>query len=701
MKWIVILGLVYPVLAFPQTKPEIGDELTVTATRVERPSLDVPASIDRVVSDDIRFARPQSSLAESLGRVPGIVVQNRQNYAQDLQISVRGFGARSTFGVRGLRLIADGIPASFPDGQGQVTHFDLGTADRIEVLRGPFSVMYGNAAGGVINVVTESGLSYAGRNATAIGGDFSLGSFNTRREAFRAGGTQDQTDWIFSGSRFHTDGYRQHSSANRDQFNTKVIQTLESGATLTLVGNYLNAPEALDPLGLTRVQMNIDPRQVAATALTFDTRKSLRQSQAGAVYADRLGDWLLNVSAYGGHRDVRQYLAIPLTPTGQLAATSSGGVVDLDRSFGGGALRLTRSSSLLGRPFTLNIGTEYETMDEVRKGYINNNGSLTTLKRNENDYVTAFSAYAQGEWRFAEKWFALGGVRANSVPFRVADHYIAPGNGDDSGGKRYSAVTPVLGLLYKVTPVVSVYANAGTGFETPTFAELSYQIGKSGPNFSLQASNSQHAEVGVKAIVAERLRVNAAVFDIQTRDEIAIQSNLGGRSTFQNVGRTSRTGFELGANAVLPYGFDANLAWTRLSAKFLDTFNSVANTPAVAVTVPAGSTLPGVPRAVLYAELRWRFAPAGFTTALEFQHKARVWVDDRNSEAADTSNVFNYAAAFTQLSGKWRLTEYFRVDNLTNRRYAGSVVVNDANLRFYEPAPGRATVAGIQAKYGF
>ena len=668
------------------------DAITVTGTRTERPSMEVPASVDRVEGDDIHFARPQVNLSESLNRVPGISVQNRQNYAQDLQISSRGFGGRATFGVRGLRLIADGIPASFPDGQGQVSHIDLGSARSIEVLRGPFALMYGNASGGVINVVTESGLP------PSAGGDLSFGSYGMSRIGLKLGGAVAGGDGIVSTALFHTDGYRQHSSADREQANAKLSMPL-GGGNFTLVANVLASPDTQDPLGLTRAQMVADPRQVAAAALQFDTRKTAAQNQLGGAYEQRFADWTLNVSAYGGNRNVRQYLAIPLAT--QAAATHSGGVVGLDRDFGGLALRLSRDTTLLGSPLTLSFGGEYETFTERRKGFINNNGSIAALKRDEDDYVAQSGAYAQGEWRFAENWIAVAGVRASSVQFKVSDYFIAPGNGDDSGRKRYSAVTPTGGLLYKLTPATSLYANAGRGFETPTNTELAYRLTGSGPNFNLNASTSEHFEAGVKSIVAERLRVNAALFTIDTKDEIAIESNSGGRSTFKNVGRTNRKGIELGGTAFLPLGFEAFMAWTRMEAKFLDRFTSVANTPAVAVTVPAGNALPGVPRAVFYGEVRWRHAPSGFTAALEYLHKSRVWVDDRNSEAADSYGITSLAGGFVQNSGKWRFSEYLRVDNLADRKYAGSVVVNDANLRFYEPAPGRNYVAGVSAKYSF
>jgi iron complex outermembrane receptor protein len=663
---------------------------------VERPTLDVPASIDRVDAEDLRFARPQVNLSESLGRVPGISVQNRQNYAQDLQISSRGFGGRSTFGVRGLRLIADGIPASFPDGQGQVSHFDLSSAERVEVLRGPFSVLYGNAAGGVINIMT-------GRGEPGFSADASFGSFGSLRTGLQVGaklgggGLHGAGDVLVSGSRFHTDGYRQHSAADREQLNAKLALPL-AGGSLTLVANAFDSPDVQDPLGLTRAQMNADPRQVVATALQFDTRKTASQNQFGAAFARGFAGWTLNAALYGGHRDVRQYLAIPLAT--QAGATHSGGVVDLDRNYGGGTLRLSRDSTLLGLPFTLSFGGELEHMVERRKGFINNLGAIAGLKRDEDDTVTSAAVYAQGEWRLSPRWIALAGLRANRVAFRTEDFFVAGANLDDSGRKSYSATTPVAGLLYKITPAVSAYANTGRGFETPTFAELAYRTTGAGLNFGLNASRSRHLEIGVKALVGERLRLNAALFDIATRDEIAIESNSGGRSTFKNAGRTHRGGIELGATAALPHGFEAVLAWTRMEAKFLDTFASVAGTPAVAVTVPAGSFLPGVPRSTLYAEARWRHAPSGFTAGLEFQRKSRVWVDDRNSEAADAYGITSAAAGFVQRVGGWRFSEYVRIDNLTNRRYAGSVIVNDANLRFYEPAPGRNAIIGIQAKLG-
>jgi iron complex outermembrane receptor protein len=286
------------------------------------------------------------------------------------------------------------------------------------------------------------------------------------------------------------------------------------------------------------------------------------------------------------------------------------------------------------------------------------------------------------------------------VAFTSADHYIVPGappNPDDSGAKAYQASTPSAGLLYRLTPATSLYASYGRGFETPTFAELAHQNTGSGLNFALQASKSRHYEAGVKSVIGSRARVNAALFSIETDDEIVVDQSLNGRTTFKNAGRTRRNGAELFADASLGAGFEGTLAWTILDATFRDSYSS--GTPPQ--TVAAGNRLPAVPKNYLYGELRWRHAPTGFAAALEVLSKSDVAVNDLNTEFAEAYTVANLAFGFTQQKTKWRLTEYLRVDNVTDKKYAGSVIVNETNGRYYEPSPQRSMTVGVQAKLQF
>ena len=655
------------------------DAVVVTATRVPQPSLEIPASVDRIYADEIRQGRPQVNLSESLGRVPGIVVQNRQNYAQDLQVSSRGFGARATFGVRGIRLIADGIPATMPDGQGQASTFSLGSAERIEVLRGPFSALYGNAAGGVIAVETEDPPA-----TPTVEPSLFLGSYDTWKAGVRFGGY----NFLGELSRFETEGYRQHSAATRDQLNAKM-----NLGPLTLVVNALRQPDSQDPGGLTRAQFESDPRQASPTAEPFNTRKTVDQDQAGVRLQHRLGGTSsLEAMVYGGQREVRQFLGFrgdsPFTPL------SSGGVVDLDRSYGGAALRFFINPDEAWR---FSVGAEYERMDERRRGFVNDNGVEGALLRDEDDVVDSTDLFAQAEWRFAGRWSAHGGLRTSRVEFRVDDHFIGGINPDDSGAKDYSATTPVAGLVFRPTKLLSVYGNVGRGFETPTFAELAHQNAGSGPNFALEPAKSRHAELGAKTVLPGRARVNLALFDIEVKDEIVVDVNASGRTTFKNAGRTERRGVELAAETLLRGPWKASVSYTRMDAAYKDAFTSI--TGGATVTTPAGNLIPGIPRSQAYASLGYQ--REAYYAQLEALRRSRVAVNDANSQFADAYTVANVVFGLVQRGEKWRLTEFVRIDNLGDRDYAGSVIVNEGNLRFYEPAPGRSYLLGVQATLQF
>lgn len=665
--------------------PVLLPEVSVSATRVERDNMDLPVAIDTVDQRSIREANPQVNLSEALNRVPGVAVQNRQNYAQDLQLSSRGFGARSTFGVRGVRLIADGIPATMPDGQGQAATFNLPTAERIEVLRGPFSSLYGNAAGGVVQIFTADGPPQPTFTSNAA-----AGSFNTWKIDQQYGGQHGPLSAVVDISRFETDGYRDHSAARRDSGNAKLGYDLGSSGRITLVVNYLDQPETQDPLGLTAAQVAQNPRQATATAYTFNTRKSITQAQGGLTWELPLGNGdTLNARAYAGDRQVTQYLAIPLAA--QNVATSSGGVVDLDRGYNGMGLRWTREGQISGRRFSLSAGVDHDRMSERRRGFMNNNGVSGTLKRNEDDTVSNTDLYVQGEWQATAKLGLFAGARRSRVNFESKDYFVAPGNPDDSGAVDYSQTTPVMGATWRITPTVNAYANIGQGFETPTFAELAYRPGgATGLNFALRPATSLHREIGLKALTGSHGHLNVALFRIDTQDEIIVNSSAGGRTDYRNASGTLRKGLELAWQQQYAHGFQSAIAWTLLDATFKDPY-----TPGGGGAVAAGNRLPGVAPNLLYGELVWRDVASGFHAGAELRHSGKVFVNDQNSEAAGSYTIGSLRAGLQQRGKGWRISEFLRVDNITDRNYVGSVIVADGNGRYYEPSPGRSLTLGV------
>jgi iron complex outermembrane recepter protein len=684
------------------------DSVVITATRIAEDSRDLPVSVDRIDARTIRDGQLQVNLSESLMTVPGVSAQSRQNYAQDLQLSVRGFGARSSFGVRGVRLYSDGIPGTMPDGQGQFSQFDLSSADHIEVLRGPFSALYGNSSGGVIAIFTEDA-----KPGYRVGAATEYGAFNTQRYAMKTTGDNGPVNYVIDASHFQTDGYRVHSDAERNLFNAKASTGLSDTSKLTVVANAVQTPFVQDPLGLTRAQVAADPTQAGVNAIAYNTRKSLAQEQLGVVYDNKLSaaDDVV-ASVYTGHRTTTQFQAIPQA-TQQAAPLYPGGVIDLDRAYWGVDLHMSDQRTVGGTPLLLVAGVNYDDLAEARKGYLNYIGAELgvegALRRDEANNVYDFDQYLQAQWDPTDRWRLVAGVRNNLVEVTSHGHLAVLDAADSEVS--YSAVNPVAGVTYRVTSAINAYASYGKGFETPTLNDLAYRSvdgSLPGLNLGLKPARSDNYEVGIKT-GNDSLRANLAAFYIKTVDELAVLQNLGGRTVDQNIGETNRRGLELAVDAKWAGGFTAQLAYTYIKAIVAQQYftcvtapcNPLANPtgppPPNYLPVNEGNFLPAVARNSLYVGVSWNYAPLGFSTTLETIARAKIYADDRNTDAAASYWVANLRAGFKQETTHWSFSEFARLDNLANRAYVGSVIVNDANSRFFEPAPGRTAYVMFNA----
>ena len=686
----------------PEPPAAPPQSVVVTATRTAARAFDVPASIDRVDGDLARDDRAQVNLSESLAGVPGLIARDRQNYAQDVQISMRGFGARASFGLRGIRVYVDGIPATFPDGQGQVTNVDIGSIDHIEVLRGPVSALYGNSAGGVIQVFTQD----AAQQPTVEAGA-AIGNDGVQRENAKASGRAGAFGYLLSASHFQTQGYRTHSAARRDIANAKLTFDADDLGKFTLVANSVDVPEAQDPLGLTRAAYAADPRGVDAGALAFNTRKRIAQDQLGVVWERTLGAASgLRVMLYTGHRATAQFQSITLGA--QANPLSPGGVIALSSDYNGADARWTWRSHPGDAPFTLVAGLAADRLGQHRQGYQNLTGSGAgailgvqgPLRRDEQDTAADVDPYLQAAWQLTPDWLLSAGVRHSSVRIASADRYITPTNGNDSGHRHYEQTLPVLGLLYAATSQVHLYANAGRGFETPTLNELAYRSdGAPGLNFGLRPATSDNLEAGVKTQSTSLGDLSAAVFQTRTRDEIVTYNSTGGRSTYQNVGATRRRGVEIGWSRTWLDNLRAQVAWSVLDASYRNAFESCNLSPCPVASqqpVAAGNRMPGVARSSVYGALAW--SPAqGWRGGVDVRALGKVMVNDINSDAAAGYVTASASAGYVALVGRWRLSGFVRSDNLFDRRFAGSVIVNEGNGRFFEPATGRTWLGGAAA----
>jgi len=683
-----LLFILIAAIVSPQAYAEDAINLApvvVTATKNAQNSFDLPVAIDVVEKKDIQNGQLQMLLSESLIRVPGITAQNRNNQAQDPQISSRGFGSRSAFGVRGIRVYVDGIPLTMPDGQGQPGIVDLSAIKSIEVMRGPFSALYGNSSGGVIQMFTED----APKNAE-IGGTVMFGSDNTKRQVLNGTGTAEKIEYLLNVSNFETDGYRDHGAGQKQAVTAKFKINFSEDTKITTLINWFDQ-KAQDPSGLPRVATATEPsafsnpKGVVDAVNTANTRVTRSHTQIGLNLEHAFNENnALNLMTYIGSRDNEQILATNATGTSSRASIIS-------REFYGTDMRWDNKGTAFNKPYAFSVGVNYGKSADARLD--NNITPTVALNRDEDNIVHNFDQYVQGKLSVLDNVDIHAGARHTKVVLDVKDKFISGLNLDNSGSVTYQKTTPVIGVVWKVTPTFNLYANYGRGFETPTFVEAAFDVvtGGAKPNLTLKPSESRNIELGAKAFIGDNTQANLNVFRITTKDELVISASANGRTVYTNANDTKRTGAELSIDSRYDNNISTYFSYSLLNAEFDSTF----------AAIPAGNNIPGTYKTQLYGEVAWKYAPLGFSTAFEGRHNSKTYVNDTNTDAAPSYTIFNVRAGFEQKLANWSFSEYLRIENMFDKNYIGSVRVNDGNLRFFEPAADRNFLLGLNANYKF
>ena len=675
-------------LALVPARAQVLEEVIVSASRAEMRSFDAPAAVQTVGREAIAGAGAQVNLSEALVRVPGLTILERQNYAQDLQVSIRGFGARAAFGIRGIRLLIDGIPATTPDGQGQSSSISLTSTERIEVLRGPLALLYGNSSGGVISAFTQDAPA-----ETTANYQYFTGAYGLRRADYQLAGTAGNAGIVADYATFSSDGYRANSAAERRQFNTSVRFDANAQTRVHMVFNQFDMPLAQDALGLKKEQLS-DPWAAGTGALSYQTRKVVLQNQWGTSVNYRLdADHGLSTRAYYGTRDNLQY---------QVASASAptGGWVGLGRAYYGIGAQYNARSLWNDTPLQWAAGYEFDRSVERRQAGKASGGQKTSdpVTRNEDNQAQNSDAFVQATAHLGEYLSLTGGLRWSNVSLSSTDLYLQ--DGDGSGAINYRATNPVLGLTWHAANTLNVYANYGQGFESPTLAEVAYSTISAAPavvrgsfNTNLNASNSQHYELGAKWTPAPQTRLDLALYQISTSNEIMVDTTSASQSSYKNAPNTTRSGWELSASTWLHPQISLRLSAAAIDAQYATT---VAGS-----TLQAGNKLPGIPQTTVFSELAWETAldATGARAALELVQAGRIYANDANTASADGHTVFNLALQQRWAVDKGTLTVYGRINNLTDERYVGSVIVNqNATLQYYEPGLPRNWLLGLSLR---
>jgi iron complex outermembrane recepter protein len=633
---------------------------------------------------DITELQPGSraDAAELLQGINGVQADSRSNYAQDTRITLRGFGARSAFGVRGLDLQIDGIPLSMPDGQGQFSGAVLDGVTKISVLTGPVAALYGNGAGGVINLQTSA--PQANRVVVDSTADEAGLARHHILAEFRGANPHDVNLGVrIQVSKLNADGNRPHAGAEREQLGAQVYYTLDNGVQAQYRFDKEDAPLLQDPLGLTQAQWLADPYQINGSAEFFNTRKSISHQQHAFSLRQTQGDERWQIALWQGDRHIQQYLA----QKGD-ALANSGGVVDLSRQFSGGNGNYTWDFDFAKQALSFTLGCEWSAMNDTRKGYVNNAGVAGDLRRNELGQADNRDAYALLQWQATPQWQWLLGARQSHIALQVDDYFIIPTkNADDSGNKTFNRSSQTLSTYYQINAEFSVHAAVGDGFETPTLTEMAYTNGDKGFNNSLDAAANRQQEIGVD-YQHKDLTLALTAFNIETRDELVVDQSINGRTTYLNAAGTERKGVEFNGIYRLNEYFDMRIALNYLDATYTQgKFTSLQ--------------LPGVAKLNHYAQLNWSpLENELLKFGLSAVHRAQVAASDNNQIKAPAYDTLDFSA-----SGKIDLGVqadwWIKLANLTDETYVGSVIVNQTNGRSFESASGRNLAAGVRFGYEF
>ncbi|MDO5505149.1 MAG: TonB-dependent receptor [Pseudoxanthomonas suwonensis] len=661
-----------------QDMPRQLDAIIVKAAPLSNAPERQPGAVSVVVGERVRAENPGFSLSEVLRGVPGLSVRDRHNAAQDLQMSIRGAGARSPFGMRGMQVIIDGIPATMPDGQSQVSHLDIGTLHHVEVLRGPLATLRGNGSQGVLLAETERGQAPSTLRLGA--------TFNEERDwRWGLGGSMAEGRWDLRAGigRQRGHGFREHSASDKSQGNLRWGWQTDAAGRIDVVLNSL-AQFALDPQGLTRTEFEHAPWLAAPSAKAFNTRKRVRQDQAGLRWQRELSARnSVTLAIHHGSRQVTQFQSIPVAV--QQAPGHGGGVIDLDRRYGG-----MEANWVHATPGDIRgvVALSRQQMQERRQGFENFLpgtgepvlGTRGRLRRDEDTRLLSTDAYVQVQWPLGEAFSLDTGARHSRIDMEIHDDFLA--NGDDSGTLRFQRTLPVAALHWHPLDGRGLHLAWGRGFETPTMNELAYGPDGSGPNRQLRPALSSQWELGGQ-YAAGASRLSFALFDIRTRDEIVVASSSGGRTTYRNAARTQRRGLEAGW--VWQHAdWQADAAWTLLDARMDD-----------------GATgelrLPGTARHWGSLSLR-RALGNGFHVGLGLDASSAL--ETGGTERAPGAVSWHLSGRRTWQAGRSRINAFARIDNLFDRRYAGSVIVGQAQQRYYEPAPGRTLSIGFEMDIG-
>jgi len=649
----------------------------LTATRLAFSSQRAPLAVSVVDQALVQRAQPQLSLQESMQAVPGVFTLNAENFAQDLRIAIRGFGARAAFGIRGIKLLVDGVPESTPDGQAQLDNLDLGLVERIEVVRGPSSGLYGNASGGVISIRTQQ----AGENPY-VEGRLSVGSYGFQRYQLKTAAQLGKFQYVLYNAYTQIKGYREHSGMKNNLLNARLQLEPDSLSRIVLLFNHLYSPQADDAGALTLDQMAENPRQARDRNLAFATGEEVEQGRLALQYQRRLAKGhQLRLRSYYLYRDFNNRLPF-----------ETGGRVSLNRTYWGGGLNYLYQGKLLGLEYHSNVGLDVDIQNDHRQRFDNLQGEQGEKRLDQDEAFRSTAAFWMQKLRLLPAWELSLGMRLDVLHLEARDAFLT--NGDDSGSLSYRQFNPIVGMSYVLGPGMVLYTNLATSFESPALSELSANpAGSGGFNAELKPQRATNYELGLRGEAAGKLAWDLALFSIALRDELVPYElpDFPGRTFFRNAGRSARKGIE------------ASLKWRIIKSLELQSSYTYSDFRYREYTTPdgnfEGNRLPAIPPHHFYLGLTYQ-ASRGFMARLQLRRVGEMYAEDFNEVRIAPFTTLNMQLAYPLVFNQWEMEFFMGVNNLLDATYPSNIRINAFGMRYVEPATGRFVFGGMRLRLG-
>jgi iron complex outermembrane receptor protein len=650
-------------------------DLEVESPRTPTRLLETPLAISVISSEEIQRARPATSIDSAFDLVPGTFSQGGTNFAQDARIAIRGFGATSQFGIRGIHMYVDGVPSTLPDGQSEVDSLEMDFVDRMEVLRGPISSLYGGGGGGIVSVDT-----FAPTKEPFVRARATLGSYHLSRYSALTSGTVVDTGYVFGISSTHVDGYRDHSKSEQWNLLAKLERELEGGTVLGLNFSNVSAPKGQEPGALTQAQVDQDRRQAQPQALTFDAREKLDQQKLAITLRHPFGEGReLRSLVWGLQRDFTNALTFDRR-------------VNLDRKAWGGSLVYSDTTRFVH----MTGGLDVDLQRDVRANFQNIGGARGDQTFDQSENVTAVGPWLSAEAKFDGGFGVVAGARWDWTHFDFGDRWVTDDSGDASDDTTFRDLSPRFGVYWRQSDQFFVYANYDSGFQVPTTTELQTPGGEGGFQDDFDAEKTDGVEVGAKGLLFDRLYYDVALFSLRVRNVAVPAEDLDGVTFYRDAGESHRRGLELALSAWLAPGLSARGSYTYASYRYHD-FDQVDLVTGDVVSQD-GKLEPNAPINVLGLELRYEH-PSGFFAISSLRYFSKLWVDDANSATAPAATTSDLRLGWDLRRGDLIVQPFVGAQNWTGTKYDDRIRPNATFGRYYEPAPRATVYGGIELRY--